>query len=485
MQAIRLANRAAVYAWGTLGVSLILVAWLGRILAFERYPMLLLAGLGVLQLSVTLFRWRLSVYLLTVYVMIEGFIVNYYAGKGVLNLVKDGLILSVFLALLFMALGIRQRIVPKTSWMIPLVAYGVTYVVQVFNPNLPSVMVGVIGVRVALLFCVLFAVGYCFFNHAGEVARFLRFQTLLSIPLSAFGIVQYFTGPGLLLAISPGFERAIYYAEGESRRQVTFRTISTFASTGGFANYLMITTLLTVACLTTVKSRLWRAITLVAILLQMLALLTTGGRGPAVLLLLGVLLAFLLMRKLHKAVLFGSLAVMMFWIGLQAMGPGLLKRYGVILEWETVRSRNTPLLMQFYAAMQSPMEGLGSGRTSSASYRYAPEMPMIPVENQFAKARYEIGLFGVMIFALLVGLIAVEVTYLTVRVRHPALRAVASCTAACVLVMVIIMPIGMPLDIPPLNFFFWFLLGMIYALWRLDREWEPVSGRSAFANGAR
>jgi len=52
--------------------------------------------------------------------------------------------------------------------------------------------------------------------------------------------------------------------------------------------------------------------------------------------------------------------------------------------------------------------------------------------------------------------------------RDPQFRTIGCLAATFPLVNILIFPIGQPLDVPPANFYFWFLLGLLAALLVMD-----------------
>ncbi len=460
-------------------IALFVLIAMGNYLAGERYAPVIASGLLLAQLFLVLRHWRLAVYVLFVYVILEGFIINYFGARGELNLIKDGLVITVFVALLFRLVVLRQPLFAAAPWKVPLAGYALLYTFQVFNPALPSITVGLIGLRVTLLFVACALVGYWFFFRR-EIARdFLRVQMVVSIPVSIFGIMQYFLGPAWLLSISPGFERTIFYAGGRTAREVTFRTISTFASTGGFSSYLWFTIILTFAFYRLTRNPAMRVLALGSLALQGVAMLTTGGRGSVVWLGLTFLVMALLMRRLRNLTMVGALAFVVFFLAVQVLGGSILGRYGTILDYDLVVTRNAPLLLQISAAMQTPPEGLGAGRTSSAGYRYAPNMEIISVENHFAKARYEAGLAGLLLFTLTFAVMGGHVITTFLRLKDPELRWLGAVATSIVLTIMLTFPLGNGLDIPPINFYFWFLLGMVYALLRIQHVEQDAQAAAA------
>jgi hypothetical protein len=360
---------------------------------------------------------------------------------------------------------------------VPLAGFALLYVLQVFNPALPSIAVGLIGVRVTLLFITCAVIGYWFFYRREMVQHYLIFQTLVSIPVSLFGIAQYFLGPAWLLSLSPGFARAIVYAGGRTNREVMFRTISTFASTAGFSAYLWVTIVLTFAAYRLARTRAQRSLALCAFVLQGVAMFTTGGRSPVVWTALSILIAILLMRRLKYFVFATCAGLIVFVLSLQLLGGVIEGRFGTLLNKEVVIDRNAPLILQMSAAMKAPPEGLGAGRMATAAQRYDPSMNFSLVENAFAKVRLEAGLPGFILFCVAFFALALDIFFCGLRFQDPGLRTISSSATGFLLTAIAIFPLGTPLDLPPLNFYFWFLLGMLYALRRIESG-EAAANRS-------
>jgi cell division protein FtsW (lipid II flippase) len=249
-----------------------------------------------------------------------------------------------------------------------------------------------------------------------------------------------------------------------------FRTISTFASTGGFSAYLWVSIVLTFALYRLARTRSLRYLALGAIVLQGIAMLTAGGRSPVVWTMLSLLMAVVLMRRLKYLVFATCVGVIVFLISLQLLGGVIEGRFGTLLNKELVLGRNTPLIMQMSAAMKAPPEGLGAGRLSTAALRYDPSIDFVVVENAFARVRYEAGLAGLILFCAAFFTLAFEVFSSSLRMNDSELRIMASCVTGYLLTCIAIFPLGTPLDMPPSNFFFWFLLGMLYAMRRVDYQ---------------
>ena len=466
----------------SLPVLLLLVfalPWLALRVAYQQYVPLIVGVFIVADICFTFAWWRASVYLFAVYVLVEGFLINTFS-LPTLNLLKDAQLLLIFFRLAISLVARRTFPVPHTGWVVPYLLFALYYAAEIFNPLLPSLLVGLIGARVTLLFFLCFIVGYWFFNDRAQVIRFLRFHNWLSIPVAVFGVVQYFTGPELLLRISPGFQRAIFYAYDEKNLSAGyyFRTISTFASSAGLSQYLWVASLLSLALLWVSRRPMDRILCCVALLAQACATLSTGGRGPFILLFVSLFLGFWLMGQLRQAFLPAALLVSCLLVSMIFLGPVVKARFASTLDFEMVRDRNTALAMgEFQNAMESPIVGLGAGRGCVATLRLFPELDVPGTENQFARIRYEGGLAGLALFLVLTGAMLLE-TWRASRLLHDRqLRPIGCMVASLCLTNILIFPIGQPLDIPPLNFYFWFLLGLLHALLRIQAI-ESATGAS-------
>jgi len=451
--------------------------------AYQQYVPLIVGVFIVADICFTFAWWRASVYLFSFYVLVEGFLVNMYALPE-LNLLKDAQLLLIFFRLALSLIARRTFPVPHTAWVIPYFMFAVYYIAEIFNPLLPSVLVGLIGARVTLLFFLCFVVGYWFFTDREQVIRFLRIHNWLSIPISVFGVVQYFTGPDLLLRISPGFARAIYYASDPNnpKGEYYFRSISTFASSAGLSQYLWVAAMLSLALLAVSRRPLDRITACVALLAQACGTLTTGSRGPFILLFVSVFLAFGLMGRLRQAVMAATLLLACLLVSMIFLGPVVQGRFASILDFEMVRDRNSALAMgEFQESMDSPIVGLGAGRGCSATARLYPELQIAGSENQFARIRYEAGLAGLALFFVMSAAIFFETWRATRSLRDPQLMLIGCIAASYCLTSILIFPVGQPLDIPPANFYFWFLLGLLTALLRIQAVEEAGGARPASA----
>jgi len=466
-----------------IGAASLLVWWMAFRVAYAQYQPLIFGAILAVDICITYAWWRAAVYILLTHVLLEGFLINAFASTE-MNLLKDAQIGLISLRLATSLIARRAFPVPRASWVVPFGLFSLVYTAEIFNPYLPSIVVGLIGMRVTLLFSLAFVIGYWFFNDRQQVMRFLRFHNWLSFPICAFGIVQYFTGPSLLLRISPGFSRAIYYAfdPNDPASFTYFRTISTFASTSGFAQYLWIAAVLTTA-LMLVTTRPFDAIVCrVALLVQACALLTTGSRGAFVFLFVAIVMGFALMGHLRRALSGAMILLLLFAASSLVLGSQVVYRFRTLLDFDMVKERNTNLgLGQIEEASKASIAGLGAGRGCSATNRLYPDLVM-GSENQLARIRYETGLGGLILFCGAMIVLFVDTARKPRMLLDSRLRTIGCLAATIPLIVILTVPVGLPLDIPPVNFYFWFLIGLLQALLRIQIQEARTSAGLATAS---
>lgn len=426
----------------------------------------LLIGIVLLQALWVLYKWRIGVQVFLIYVVVEGFLINYFTGVPELNIVKDVLAVGLFGALA-LPLMVQRRIsfLPSAPWLLPFFAFAVLYALQVFNPSLPSLMVGMIGVRVMLLYALLFPVGYWFFASSAHVFQFFSLFLLISVPVSLFGIVQYFLGPSWMLAMSPGFGRAIFYAHGFRPTAETsyFRTFSTFVQTGSFSNYLMLAMLVCAAGLVMQKFRRYRPALLALFVLHLAAMLTSGGRAPLVMTVVGMGLMTILYRRNLRVIPVMVLIPVVFWASLGLVGPAFVDRFETILDLGFFMERNVPLFYGWLSeAMATDWAGLGAGYATVAS-RHGGVTPLNVnvVENTLAKIRFEAGMPGFLFFLIFIVLFSIDVLAKSAQARDPEIRMLTTACAAYVFLNAVTVAIGTPFDTSPANIYIWFFAGFL------------------------
>lgn len=463
----------------------LLVYWLGIEVAGGKYQNLVAVAVLVQSLWI-LMNWRMGVYAFMVYVVVEGFLINYFPGTPELNLIKDVLAILLFVVLMIFLRG-KLNFLPnlRVPWMVFFIAFSVIYVAQVFNPSLPNLVVGAVGVRATLLFFLLTPVGFWFFESAERVRQFFVFMSFLCVPVALFGIFQYVVGPQWMVSLSPGFGRAVFYAYGaqSSQEDAYFRTFSTFVHTGGFAQFLFFMMLVSLGMWAVPRMQRHRVWIALAFGLQFFALLTTGNRGAFVWFVLGAFMMLLMLRGSVRVVPLLVVAPLLLWGTLFIVGPGFADRFETLLDMDYVARRNKGLLYGWLAeSMKTDWAGLGAGYASVAA-RHAGATPLnaAAVENGLAKIRFETGMPGFVAYVLFIGVLLLDVLRTPLRVRDPVVRPFAAACATFLFLNLASVAMGTPFDSSPSNVYIWFFLGFLMrcALLPASAEQQATAGAPA------
>jgi hypothetical protein len=459
--------------------TLLVIRWLGQQISTEQFRNLIVAAV-LMQAVWIFFKWRAGVLAFIVYVVLEGFIINYFHTVPELNLLKD-MFAAVLFAVLLISLIMKGQglALPRAAWIVPFIGFALIYSLQVFNPGLPNILVGLVGVRATLLFFILTPVAYWYFDSRESVTRFFEFMLWLSIPVAGFGILQSILGPGWVTSLSPGFGRAVFFAVGSKGLTSSsyFRTFSTFVHTGGFALFLCFSVLVCVALWLLPAWRDRRRVLAGVFVLQIWALFTTGARGAFLIVLLSVGILVVIQAGAHRLMPILLVIPLVMWASLYLIGTGVVERYETLLDAEFLAQRNAPLVQGWLAdAMDSDWIGLGAGYASVAS-RHAGYTPLnvSVVENSLAKIRFEAGLPGLVFYVVFLGAMLWECITTPFRLRNPQLRWLVSVCCVYVFFNAILVVAGTPFDVSPTNTLIWFFLGLIAKAPQLD-EAVPVAG---------
>jgi hypothetical protein len=452
------------------GIALLLavVAYpLGAQIAREDYRALLVSAV-VAQTVWVFVKWRTSVFAFMVYVVVEGFLLNYFHTIPELNLLKDLWTVAMFggLAWILAARGVGSPF-PMTSWMVPFLAFAVVYVMQVFNPALPNLLVGLVGVRTTLLFFLLMPVGYWFFESRRRVLDFFWFMVWLSVPVALFGLVQYWMGPAWLTSLSPGFNRAITFAIGDGRGSsplMYFRTLSTFVHTGGFGQYLSFMMLIVVAlwCMPSMRPR--RLVLAGMFTVLCTALLTTGSRGSLVAFALAACLLLVLHRRVTRLVPLLLVLPLLLWASIFVADAAFVERFETILDLDYVARRNMPL---FFGGLDDAMRGsdwagMGAGYASVAARHVGPTPMNVGVlENGLAKIRWEAGLPGLVLYAVFISAMMLDSLRVPARIPDRELRWLVTACGLFLFTCLLSVSLGTPFDASPSNTYIWFFAGFL------------------------
>jgi hypothetical protein len=201
----------------------------------------------ICAIAVTIARnWRSGFYLFLIWLLFEDLIRKYAGNNMAIYFVKDFLAGLTYVALyLAIRQGRAETFRPRFLLLFSLFFW--LAVLQVFNPYSPSVLYGILGLKIYFYYVPLIFVGYALVRNEADLRRFLLTFLILASVISILGIVQATVGTQVL---SPVMLDKNIRELGNLQKvapltdQIFLLPTSVFVSSGRFAFFLVLATIL-------------------------------------------------------------------------------------------------------------------------------------------------------------------------------------------------------------------------------------------------
>jgi hypothetical protein len=224
------------------------------------------------------------------------------------------------------------------------------------------------------------------------------------------------------------------------------------------------------------RHRKWIAL---ALAVQFLAQLTTGGRSSLIYFVVAVLMVLLLQRGTIRLAPVLVLLPILFVGTIGVVGPGFIERYSSVLNVEFERDRNMPLLTGWLSeSMKADWAGLGAGYACVASRHVGiTALNVGVVENGLAKIRFEAGWPGLVLYVVFILSMMLYCLRQALQVRDIQTRWFSSACATFLIVNLATVIMGTPFDASPTNVYIWFFAGFLARAPLLDRAPGTLQAR--------
>src|SRR5579864_2693982 len=227
----------------------ILAAWpAAQWISAGQTKMLMFAGMGLVlgAIALTILKsWRMGFYLFIVWLLFEDLIRKYLGNNMAIYFAKDVLAGLTYVSLFIAIRGGRAK-----SFRPPFLLFFAFFfwlaVLEVFNPYSPSVLYGILGIKLYFYYFPLMFVGYALIRDDRDLWRFLIAFMVLAGIISLLGIIQAVVGPTFL---SPSTLAPELQDLGALEKvtpltnQIFLLPSSVFVSTGRFALFLVLATI--------------------------------------------------------------------------------------------------------------------------------------------------------------------------------------------------------------------------------------------------
>jgi hypothetical protein len=450
--------------------------------------LVVLAGAAAAVWSVR--RWRTAIQLALVLMVFEGAIRKWLVpgAQDLIYFAKDVLLLGAYVGFFRDRPRLRLRLPALPALYVVLALAALLGLLQIFNPALPNLLVGIFGFKAYFFYVPLLFVVPAAFPDDAALYRFLRRYALLAIPVSLLAVAQFFSP-----ASSP---LNTYARSGEDAYVATFgsstyvRVTATFSFITGYTTYLLAMAILILGLLGAGRWRFRGHLPMFGALgMTLLGMLMSGSRGPVLLLLL--LFPFYwwlaVIRERGGGATFSrlvlALALMAGTLSLtsqKAVDAFLGRAAGV----SDVSNRvSSPLLSPFELLPDAGLVGFGIGATHQTAMTLAPNV--VPyswlhgllVEVESGRVMLELGPIGFLLIYFTRLYLTVYAFLQARRLRTRFHRAMAT---ASFLFLLAAIPGGVVFDVTS-DLYYWFFAGLLMLVVRLDREAARKAARAADA----
>jgi len=445
------------------------------------------AGIGLWSFK----HWRQAVQFAMVLLVLEGAVRKWLlpGAQDLVYFAKDGVLLAAYVGYLTSHdRGVLRSPVPQALTV--LIGFGAFWsLLEVFNPALPNILVGLFGFKAYFLYVPLLWVVPATFRTRAELWRFLYYYALIAIPMGLFALVQF---------ASPASSSLNTYARDSQAGAIsTFgtstyvRVTGTFSYITGFVSYLFASALIILTLLWTSVWKLKSYIGLYAALgLTLIGMLASGSRAPVLM----FAVTFPLFAWLAAVRDSGSLRAVSRVLALTAIVGGLVAYgasnavsafYGRAAASSDTMSRVlTPLEEPYRVATEAGTFGIGIGATHQAAAALvhgvsrATWLRGYRIEAETGRVMLELGIPG---FLLIYGSRIFMIFFafqqaMTLKDRF--CRMVAICA---LLFFAVHLPTGIVFNVTA-AVYYWFMGGLLFLAMRLERGIGAQSANQAAVN---
>lgn len=463
-------------------------------------PFLVLLGGGVLVFIWLLFivRWRWAFMALLIFLPFSGMIaLRFHDTKAVL-LFKDVLfVIPAYVSFLFFHRRDHRRASVPNPVLWAMGALTLLVVIQMANPQLPNLVVALIGFKVWLFYLPLVFVASAYVDSREDLVLLLRVVVVIALIPCSIGILQFLgtTTIGVQATMSSMYD-------DEAARAATmnysvnlyggslYRLPSTFTFVSQYFGYTMGMVVFAYCLMRADPSQGWRRFAVFMVGFCIVASVLSGARGAFVFIPLMLILISLLDQRLTGIIAVAVALPVLILAALYFGGLKLSLLFGDTSNLVSNYSRDVVYQFIIDAFLDHPW-GIGTGMNTGAARHAlsAGEMPPILLENYYAKAMVELGFIGFPITLAVFGSIIFMGFRIFRGLKDKQLRGVAAALLGFFITIAIHSGKGWQVDYDPINVYFWVFAGMLFKLHALDatpalvqKEKKPRKARARMAN---
>jgi hypothetical protein len=469
--------------------------------------------LGVVPLAIALVvailnDWRRGFYAFVVWILFEDLIRKFLGNNMAIYFLKD--VLAIILYVSFFRPKVAKKIEKfRPPFRIALALFFWLSLIQVFNFASPSLLFGILGMKINFLYVPLLYIGYAFAKAEKDVHRLFSLLSVLILIVASLGLAQSIIGPSYLNpeTLQEDIRELSTLYRSTAGGLMAYRPTSVFVSAGRFQNFLILSWVISLgyAAYLLVRGVRKRTLAFVTVAVVGAASVMSTSRGVLMWdlgnsLVIGA--AFLwgapwrqgettrMLRAIQRAALLTGIAMMLLTVVFPKELDSRLTVYSETLlpsspGSELINRTHDYPMGQLKNAFRDPHWLIGNGTgTSGLGLQYLRRifnlLPLpIGVESGIGNIVVELGILGLVFWLVLGSAITISAWKVVKHLRGtPWFPLAFSIFLFVVLIFFPMTYVGMPYQDFLINAYLWLLIGILYHLYHLKhspRESQPVA----------
>jgi len=421
------------------------------------------------------FNWRMAILGLLVYIPFAA-LASYLVPHSVAVLAKDALfVIPAYLAFVLFGGKSATLVKPSAFFMAAVTALVFLSIVHMANPNIHSVAVGFVGLKIWLFYVPLVLLVGAFLRNQDDLRLLLRAIVVVAPIPCLIGIAQWLASTFLgyqYVMISLYGEQAVLNNPGFSAFQygsdfAVYRLASTFSFATQYFGYAFSMIIVSWIASKVETSRQWALYARISFYIAVTATLLSGSRQAFIF--VPAALAMLMALDRQANPLFVALVALVAMLALPFIGSlGPLENIATHTAGLLSHYSETVFVAGIVDAFEKFPWGLGTGMNTGAARYVINDPNWEAFESYYAKAAYEFGIAGPFVVVGVFAALVVEGLRLLVSDRSPEIKSVAAGLTVFYVALAANSLKGWMVDQDPVNVYFWLFAGVMFRLATLD-----------------
>jgi hypothetical protein len=444
--------------------------------------------------AIILLNWRIGVWMLLAYATTSGLVVVavYPLGLSSLALVSRDMLIVAPLYISLFVFGGRQPYY-RVPWHVSAACgiFALMVIVGMANPDVPNLLVALIGAKVWLGYMPLLFVGAVFIKTERQLLSMLRLVLGVAWIAWILGLAQY------VGALTIGFETTMTFMFGEYGKVATgnftcfdfgapfCRIPGSFQFNSQYGVFCLFMVFPLSMLLSLETSRIGRGLALLGFAVNIIAGFTSGARGNLILIPAAIMLIYFFRFRLKGGIQVVLGLIVAGGVVFNLIGIDADQAYGTVGNLGASYGQDIVVGGLADGIAVGGLLGRGTGtNTGAARYAYDSQAEMFAdggysIENFMAKTMAELGVIGFVLLMCLFGLLTMHLLRGQFACRQIRFKDCAATITALVVFAVATSVKGWALDSEPLNFYFYLFVGFGFAIPFIDKESELVESHAA------